>query len=79
MVKYIEFGKYNKNYDFLFLAAALNISISYIPKFFKSVLFNYNIISIIVDELFKHLYISRIFFRFLCLFFHVFLINMKTN
>jgi len=69
MVKYIEFGKYNKNYDFLFLAAALNISISYIPKFFKSVLFNYNIISIIVDELFKHLYISRIFFSFFMLVF----------
>ena len=60
MVKYIEFGEYNKNYNFIFLTVVFIILINYIPKFLIYLLLKYNKINKIVEEFFSHIYIMRI-------------------
>ena len=62
MVKYIEFGEYNKNYNSIFLAVVFNILINCLPRFLTGLLVKYNKINKIVEELFNHLYIIRIFY-----------------
>ena len=64
MAKYIEFGGYNKKYNFIFIAIGLNILLFYFPKFIISLLLKYNKISKKVEELSNHLYIIEIFLSF---------------
>ena len=64
MVKYVEFGEYNKNYNFIFLAVVFWILMNYFPKFSILILFKYNIISKNVLELYNHSNIISIFTLF---------------
>ena len=68
MVKYIEFGEFNKNYNFIILAVIFSILIRYLPKFLIPILFKYNKISKRVEELFDHS-IIRLFYLLLMLVF----------
>ena len=78
MVKYIEFGEYNKNYNFIFLTIVFNILLYYIPALFITLLLKYNKISKITSELFMHVYIIRIFYL-LCLFVFSCILNKYEN
>ena len=64
MVKYIEFGEYNKNYNYIILAVVFSILLKYIPQFLITLLFKYNKITIKVVELYNHSYIMTIFISF---------------
>ena len=64
MVKYIEFGEYNKNYNYIILAVVISILLKYIPQFLITLLFKYNKITIKVVELYNHSYIMTIFISF---------------
>jgi len=61
MVKYIEFGKYNKNYNFIFITVVFNVLVIYFPKFLIALLLKYNKISNRVEELYNNS-ILRLFF-----------------
>jgi len=67
MVKYIEFGEYNKNYNFIFLAVISNILLFCFPKFLIDLFLKYKIISNRVEELYNNSIIPLIssFFMFI--------------
>ena len=54
MVKYIEFGEYNKNYNFIFLAVLFWILLAYLPKFLIKIFQKNNKISDKVNDLYRH-------------------------
>jgi len=54
MVKYIEFGEYNKNYNFIFLAVLFWILLAYLPKFLIIIFQKNNKISDKVNDLYRH-------------------------
>ena len=72
MVKYIEFGEYNKNYNFIILAVVVYILSNYLPQISISLLLKYNKITEKVGDLYNHSYIMTIFisigqFAFSCI------------
>ena len=72
MVKYIEFGEYNKNYNYIILAVVVYILSNYLPQISISLLLKYNKITEKVGDLYNHSYIIAIFisigqFAFSCI------------
>jgi len=68
MVKYIEFGEFNKNYNFIILAVIFSILIRYLPKFLITLLFKCNKISERVEKLFSHSIIKLFYLLFMLVF-----------
>ena len=65
MVKYIEFGEYNKNYNFIFLTVIFWILFNYLPEsLIIPLIKNYNIISEKVEDLYNHGKIINAFLLF---------------
>ena len=64
MVKYIELGEYNKNYNFIFLAVSFNILMNYFPQLLMGLLFECNKISIRVKVLYSYSIIRSYFSMF---------------
>ena len=79
MVKYIELGEYNKNYNFIFLAVAFYILMNYFPQFLIDLLFKYNKINIRVKVLYSYSIIRSYFSMFNMLIYSCIYINMKTK
>ncbi len=56
MVKYINFGEYNKNYKFIFLLVFFSILNLYLNDIIIDIFLNYKVISQNVQDLFDHPY-----------------------
>jgi len=56
MVKYINFGEYNKNYKFIFLLVFFSILNLYLNDIIIDIFLNYKLISQNVQDLFDHPY-----------------------
>ena len=54
MVKYIEFGEYNKNYNFIFLTVLFWILFNNLPKFLINLFQKNEKISEKVNDLYNH-------------------------
>ena len=64
MVKYIEFGEYNKNYNFIILAVIFWILFYSLDNFLIILLFKYEIISVKVIYLYSHRNIITVIYLF---------------